>query len=525
MGLVPTEAENKRGFVLFQRNRNLDFYPHSRPGAGERLDTLEITAARGQGGSAVFGIHALRDLARVLASGDLKVEDVVFHVIRGNRRHDNDSMFMRFPVFLDSSRPAKVIAGESRFFWVTLPGDGPAGVSRGAITLVVDKKKVKVPLRVEVLPFTLTEKGGPAFGAFVARADFPVEEMAFLKKSGINALQWFWGANMIEILNDQGSLKLDFSRIDAFMEKMKASGMSGPVVLSLGNDRTGHYERALCNAFNLPLYHEVRDGKEITVADTVNPAIDTLFVRGVKTILDRAREQGWPRIVFLIYDEALERLMPWQARWYRLLKNAIPEIEVYGVFHQPDGDLAAMADVCDIMVCNRGFQQVRDLALERKKELWCYANCAADESFGMVRFLYGQIPSYWGAKAMFFWSYNYYQENPWNDFDAQGQGDADWVIVYPPADGKVPTRTVAFMGMVEAVSDARYLATLGHRVMEKAPERWPSLRDTIRAMQAKMFEGVKVNRMTRGPRDFFVTTDPAMLDSLRGFVVREMMRY
>jgi len=538
--LAPSPSDRQNGFILFQRQRNREFYPWSRPQKDERLDTFRLCAARGGRESAGFGIHALKDLAVVSVNSapetetgkdgwtgrECLVEDVVFHVIRGNRRRDGDSLFIRFPVFLDSVRRKPVKAGESRFFWVSLavPESLEAGRYTGSVILSVENRERRIPLSVRVLPFALTERNLPAFGAFISRGGYSIDEMKFLKKSGIDALQWFWAANRIGILNDGGRLKMDFTRIDAFMARMKESGMKGPVVLSLGNDKTGHYERDLCNAFHLPLHREVIAGKKITVADTACPSIDSLFICGVRTILDHASEKKWPRTVFIIYDEALERLMPWQKHWYRLLKKAVPRIEVYGVFHQPGGDMAAMAAACDILVCNRGFGEVRALSEKAGKELWCYTNCSADKSFGLVRFVYGQIPWLYGARAMFFWSYDYYGENPWNDFNGDDHGDASWVIVYPSMNMKTPVRTVAFMGLMEAVEDARYLATLEEEVRARDPGRWPALRDSIKTIQEKMLGGVRMGRRNGGEADFFISMRPQALDEFREYVIRELLR-
>ena len=549
--LAPSAADQKRGWLLYHRDRNYEVLPNSKPAPHEAVQLLKMAATPGEIESESFSVYALRDVgklatsARVAGAGGesawlaeaVKVEDVLFHAIQYRARdaeNRSDKSYLRYPVFIRPPAAYPVPAGTSRLYWVTVtvPESVQAGSYRAAIQVSDSNgNSLQLPLEIRVLPFTLTRTGLPSFGAFLSGARFAKGEWAFMKRYGLDALQWFWNSHPIRILNGNGKVKLDFTEYDAFVRGMKEAGMRGPLVLSLGNSWLGHYEIRLAEAFGLPLMKRVLEGRMVTIADMTGPRWEKLYLEGLRLIFEHAKTAGWPPLALLINDEPTKHLMAYHPYRYHLIKKHFPEIPVYGVFFQPEKDPGPLLDSCDIMVANRDLARIKLLAGQFGKRFWTYNNITADESFGKVRLLYGQIPSFYGSEVMFFWCWNYYVGNPWDDFDGWSEGgqgppqsDADWVAVYPSVNGGEPVRTLALEAAREAIDDVRYIRTLEHMVAAAGPKRWQELRAEIRRRQQALFDGIILENRTYSDKDFFTTARNDDVEHLRSFVISELLK-
>ena len=547
--LVPTREELQRGWQLFKRDRNFEVLPNSRPAPDEAITVLEIVATPGEIESESFSIHALSDVSdlsvfpRVTDDGAgewltdaVVVEDVLFHPVQ-YRLPDQATWptlsYLRYPIFIRPASAHELAKGTSRLYWVTVdvPDIVEPGVY-GANIRIVDGagSSCELPLAVRVLPFRLTTEGLPRFGAFLSGVPFAKGEWAFMKRYGLDALQWFWGSHEIEIINDNGRLRMGFARYDEFVKGMQSAGMKGPLVLSLGNSWEGHYEIRLAEAFGLKLMRRELEGRVVTLADFADPRWEELWLEGLKTILEHAKEADWPELALLIHDEPTKHIMAYHPYKYHLVKKHFPDVPVYGVFFQPEKDPAPLLKSCDIMVANRDLQRIKGLAKLHDKRFWTYNNVCADESFGKIRLLYGQIPSFYESEVMWFWSWNYWIGNPWDDFDGRGetdtgpsQSDADWVAVYPSVDGVRPIRTLAIEAAREGIDDVRYVKTLENLVSRQDPDRWEKLRREIRRRQADMFNGIDQDKRIYRDSDFFVTTRNDDVERLRSFVIKEIL--
>ncbi|MCZ2078994.1 MAG: DUF4091 domain-containing protein [Bryobacteraceae bacterium] len=548
--LQPSDADRQRGWLLYQRDRNFELLPNSRPAPGEALTTLRITATPGEMESQPFSIYALREIPAIRPElrgpSWLKIEDVLFHPVQlrtksmGGSSGEFDTTrikrigrFVRYPVFLRSVMEHAVPAGSSRLYWVTasVPPDAAPGLYQATLRMSQPGgAALEAPLEVRVLPFRLDDPG-VRFGAFLSGRKFEKGEWALMKRYGMDALQWFWGSHPIRIQNDAGKLRLDFTEFDAFVRGMQQAGMRGPIVPSLGNSWLGMYEIALARAFDLRLMKRNLGGREVTLMDMTDPRWEKPYIEGLRQIFAHAKEAGWPPLALLINDEPTKFIMAYHPYRYHLLKKHFPEVPVYGVFFEPRKDPGPLLHSCDIVVANRDLERMSRLAREFGKRFWTYNNITADQSFGKCRLLYGQIPAFYGSEAMFFWSWNYYINNPWNDFDGRGeandplpQSDADWVAVYPSVDGVEPVRTLAFEAAREGIDDVRYLKTLENLVKGKDPSRWEALRAEIHRRQEAMFQGIVLDNRIYTDAEFFVTTRNDDVERLRDFVIREILK-
>ena len=549
--LVASSDELARGWLAYTRDRNYEVLPNSKPAPGEALKALRLRAAPGEIESAPFSVYALRDVGRVSASPEVTgasgaggwlaesavVEDVLFHPVQYRQINEHTwptLSYLRYPVFIRPASGYAMDSGTSRLYWVTVtvPDDVPAGLYRASIT-ITDEKGARqiVPLEVEVLPFRLTTEGLPRFGSFLSGAPFAGGEWTFMKRYGMDALQWFWPSHEIKIANRNGRVEMDFTRYDSFVRGMQEAGMRGPLVLSLGNSWLGNYEIKLADAFGLRLLNRMFDGRMVTIADFNDPRWDELWVEGLRIIFEHAKKAGWPELALLIHDEPTKYIIEYHPHKYHLVKKHFPEIPVYGVFFQPQEDPGPLVKSCDIMVANRDLARIKALARAHGKRFWTYNNICADQSFGKSRFLYGQIPSYYESEVMWFWCWNYTINNPWNDFDGRGeqvggpaQSDADWLAVYPSVDGAEPVRTLAIEAAREGIDDVRYLKTLENLIKVKDPQRWKSLRGEIRRRQEQMFNGIFQDNRTYSDADFFITTRNDDVEKLRDFVIGEILK-
>jgi hypothetical protein len=464
------------------------------------------------------------------------VEDVLFHPVQypvPDEGHWPTLSYLRYPVFIRAASTHPVPEGTSRLYWVTVdvPETVDAGVYHSKIRLEDDAGSgVDIPLRVRILPFKLTSKGLPRFGSFLSGAGFAAGEWAFMKRYGLDALQWFWGSHEIAIHNQDGNLRLDFTRYDQFVDGMKLAGMKGPLVLSLGNSWMGHYEIRLAEAFGLSLLRREFEGRVVTIADFTDPRWERVWVEGLRLIFAHARKAEWPELALLIHDEPTKHIMAYHPYKYHLVKKHFPDVPVYGVFFQPEKDPGPLLKSSDILVANRDLERIKALARNHGKRFWTYNNVCADESFGKVRLLFGQIPSYYESEVMWFWSWNYWIGNAWDDFDGRGeadtgpaQSDADWIAVYPSIDGVKPVRTLAIEAAREAIDDVRYLATLKELVETQDPGRWANLRREIRRRQAEMFDGIDQDKRIYRDSDFFLSTKNDDVERLREFVIEQIL--
>ncbi|MCE5272286.1 hypothetical protein LLH00_13490, partial [bacterium] len=219
--------------------------------------------------------------------------------------------------------PLAVGPDTTRFIWLTVhpPEDAPAGTYNATLRVECGPATSELPVVCEVLPFKLSQSPLTA-GVFMASTDLPTPWYADMKEHGLDAVQMFWGNTGIEVRNVDGKLVLDFTGQDSLMAHLDAAGMDGPVVISLGNDHSLHYETALARAFGLPVdTSAVIDGKAI-VGPPVSPKLDELFMEGLRQIRTHWDERGWRQeLVVLIYDEPTERLLERCKNRYDLLKK------------------------------------------------------------------------------------------------------------------------------------------------------------------------------------------------------------
>jgi hypothetical protein len=312
--LTPSQADRERGWLLYQRDRNFELLPNSRPAPGEALTALRITVTPGEIESQPFSIYSLRDATAIQASlhgqSWLKIEDVLFHPVQlrtkamggssgefNTTRIKRLARYVRYPVFLRPVADRSIPANTSRLYWVTAPAppDTKPGTYQATVRVTESGgPSLDLPVEIRVLPFRLDDPG-VRFGAFLSGRKFEKGEWAMMKRYGMDALQWFWGSHPIRIRNENGQVRMDFSEFDAFVRGMQDAGMRGPIVPSLGNSWLGMYEIALAKVFDLRLMKRNLGGREVTLMDMTDPRWEKPYIEGLRQIFAHAKESGWPR--------------------------------------------------------------------------------------------------------------------------------------------------------------------------------------------------------------------------------------
>ncbi|HUU29158.1 MAG TPA: glycoside hydrolase domain-containing protein [archaeon] len=367
----------------------------------------------------------------------------------------------------DSTRPNRLFEfsglvelkpGSTEFFWLTIrpPENARPGIYNGRIFLQSVHEMQQIEISCEVLPFRLAENPIPG-GAFMAATNLPGCWYRDMKEHGLDAIQYFW-AYEARVTRRGDKLVLDLSRMDDLMADLEASGMKGPVVISLGNDYHLHYERRIAEVFGIPIdTSAVMDGKRI-VGPKVSPRLDSLFVEGLRQIRDHWKAKAYPQeLVVLIYDEPTERLLERCKNRYDLLKTVMPDTRVYGVVMDRREWARSMVDQCDIIVCNGDFAGCLDVAQKYNKGFWVYGAPLANAH--TARYDMGCLPWRVKAQGFFLWMYNYW------DYDPDG-----CAVYRHPEDPDKPVRSVSWEALREGMDDLRYFAT-AERLIERAPEK------------------------------------------------------
>ena len=363
--------------------------------------------------------------------------------------------------YLLELRPAVTVKEPGRaVYYLTFKAN--EGTVPGSYKVSLSLDGAQTSFKLKVRPFRLRRDPGHFYGAFCGGKDTDITEqnMKDLAQRGFDALQFFWGSLSVGLQNDQGTLKVDFSSVDRWMENFKKAGMRGPVVWSMGNDSRSHMENALSNLFNLPRRkQEMIEGKTLDFADIYNPELNRRLKELMLAIKEHSAASKWPEIVFLIYDEPTERLMVEHENRYKFIKSFWPELRIYGVTMDEIEWARSISHMVDIFVANGDFGPISKLAGETGKPFWLYGS-ASSRNQAALRHSYAWTPWAYGAQGVWFWAYNYSQGDYYDDFDGTLTESSASMVWPPRIPGGPLVFSVSWEGMREAVDDRVYLETL-----------------------------------------------------------------
>ena len=364
--------------------------------------------------------------------------------------------------------PVDLQTGLSEFFWITVrpPSDAGAGIYAGEILLGQGADLRVLTLSCEVLPFRL-EKSPVFGGVFMAETNLAPGWYRDMREHGLDAIQYFSFYEEIQVRQVDGEMVLDFDEMDSLMTDFTASGLEGPVVVSLGNDYHMHYERRIAEAFGWPILTGPTIGGKAVKGPEITPELDSLFVEGLRQLRDHWQEKAYPQeLVILIYDEPTERLLEQCKDRYDLLKTVMPETRVYGVVMDRRSWAESMVDQCEIISSNGDFLGCLDVCRTYNKDLWIYS--APLRTVYTSRNKMGCLAWRVEAESSWFWMYNYWGYDP------------DGCAVYPHPD--YPTELVSttyWEGIREGRDDLRFAATARSLIARASAETAASAAETL----------------------------------------------
>ncbi|MBL8029317.1 MAG: hypothetical protein JNL74_23040, partial [Fibrobacteres bacterium] len=170
----------------------------------------------------------------------------------------------RSPLFLKPySSPLPSSTAAITYFVITAKSNSRTDTGSFNVKLKVEGGSTACTLNVKwrIRPYSLRQFTDFSCGAFVGSYRTINQATANdMKAHGVDAVQFFLGYGSvypgiyssdtsIQVINDNGHLKVEFHAFDSLLKFMKNAGMRGPVTPSIGNDRTAHLERDICMAF------------------------------------------------------------------------------------------------------------------------------------------------------------------------------------------------------------------------------------------------------------------------------------
>jgi hypothetical protein len=395
------------------------------------------------------------------------------------------------PYFMDEVAAVDLAAGSRSVYYMIFKAGEET--SPGKYDLRVSLAGSPLRVQLEVYPFRLRGTGPFFYGAFCAGKDINItpRHLADLHEHGFDALQFFWGAVSVGLSNQDGKLGIDFSVVDRWISEVKAAGMRGPLVWSMGNDSKSFLENRLSQLFNLPKEPPTPDNKGCDrprdFSDIHNPELNRLLKQLLLAIRDHGRANKWPEIVILIYDEPTECLMPEHENRYKFIKSFWPEVRIYGVTMNRIDWAKSVAHMVDIFVANGDYEAIRKLADETRKPFWVYSGVSSRDAAG-IRHTQAWEPWKYRAESSWFWAYNYHNGDPYNDLD--GYPDSTASVVWPPRQPGGPlVGSVSWEGLREAVDDMRYLRTLEWMIEKAKSPAAAAIGEAFSAMRREVPQG------------------------------------
>jgi hypothetical protein len=164
----PTAEDQRRGYVIFQRDFMKDLYYNDQPSRVEIAEPFAAEAFPGQSETLTLGLFPLKDLGRVSVSisplsgagGSIPASavDIGYVSYRLSRVTMEGSVYTISPRLILPTNSVLVPKDLTRQFWITLntPPDAQPGVYQGALTIVAQTGgSASVPLEFTVRKGTL----------------------------------------------------------------------------------------------------------------------------------------------------------------------------------------------------------------------------------------------------------------------------------------------------------------------------------------------------------------------------------
>jgi hypothetical protein len=415
-----------------------------------------------------FALRALKDL------GDVKITvDPLTLDARRSTLHDIDVRPVRFlpkkphysimermlvPAFLERRDSVPIPANTTQPFWITIhtPADAAPGVYKGQVRIApANAEPLSVPIVFEVLPIKLQEPAGIALGMYDNDkwyGDDPdglYKKYADMRDHGMTSVG-FCGGIGGKVTFEDGKTRIEWDDTKGLALAMKCyqrAGFTGPFHWLMGGTT----------------------GAALKQGPLDSPQFETAYHSMVEAVLERARRDHWPEIIWQPEDEAFEHRPGWprMMRTVQILKN-IPGVrtEADGMNGNPDG-LEDALPFLDVLNYHDGPHLVRRVydgpawerfvdRLEREgKQVWFYNIDTTGYHPEIMRFGYGFHLIRCRAKGSYCWAYQWGDKDPYVDTPK----GFSFMFNYPPVGAETGGPSTGWEGAREGVDDGRYYTT------------------------------------------------------------------
>ncbi len=506
----PTKADRTSGLIPYVLPDPGDYRPDRPPRPEARVAELTCRLTLGEDEPVWFGVHAVGDLerltvrartGRVPLSVDIRHEHFWPQRTGWRSREwyitpelllpcaDGEKLIPKARGVLERV-PFDLPEGQTAAFWLTVTARPRARPGTYRLTVRVESQgrpALRLPLRVEVLPFTLRRPDDRYWLLYCdsrrwsAMSDEQVlAELRDFARHGMTGLvEMPLGTADLSALK-VGAVTWDAAPYLRLAAQCRDAGLSGPHVCALGG-----WPEQVRGALGLQ-------------ADLMQGDWPAAVARGVEAVARAAVEAtrgapaGW---YFYGWDEPsgdnTYAIQDYQA-WRR------GGAETYATFYRPgflekaSEYLTAPCFVSGMVSSEEAARNAREVCERTGAEFWWYGTGSYVNPYPqeghMFHNRYGAGLLFWktGAKAQVTWTFCRPHEDVFNDFDGSAQNSAEpkeQATCYPhflqPDDwstyqGAIPT--IAWESLREGVDDYAYLYTLASLIEEGRASRDPGLR-------------------------------------------------
>lgn len=474
-----SDADRKRGFVIYSRHYLDCVYPHTKPRPEDLNPALRIFATPGEYEPTNFIVHPLRDLAGAKVSvsdiGPVPARNIDIRHVHYSLARPNYTVRYRYrvvPDMLEHFEQLDLRDGQNARFWLTIriPDDAPAGIYNGNVTFECSGGKAELPITLRILPFVLREDPGRIFGIYyyhpydqLAGAPDETSRQYFRRRAELEHADMAAHGTRNVVLSCRsapadahGQFAFDWELMADKITLWKKHGFRGPIVMHLSTD--GIYAK----------YMKERYGSHLRGVKDPPEEFNREITAMVRAIDAERQKRGWPEFLYYPVDEPStdQAAVDFMVKVLKACKAA--GVRTYVTADPTHEQFEPMRPFIDVW-CTQPFAPSRETILadmkSRKVEYWCYPNHVNGENdhtpVAGARMTYGF--GFWrsGFLTLIPWIYSSSNGDPMNYLDGSSM---DFFNRHEP-DG-TPIPVAMWEAYREGYDDYRYIYTLEQLIVD-----------------------------------------------------------
>lgn len=478
-----TEAEKKRGYLLFHRPITEPVQANTHPLSSERLVSgLSAFATPGEWEPVTLGVYPLRDLENFrvkisnLTGPDGSTIDASRLTVRlqtywnmGYPRYASRETYRRVPELMERVDVHSSPARECQRWWIQIhvPDDAAAGIYRGTVSVQDDgfAQAVEIPLSLRVLGFSLKRDPAKHYSAYYRtrdRATYQDKDEAFYQQASANEFQAMrdYGIDQFPTLYltaDKDATKVSVQNEEE-IDRLIASGMSGRIPILGGNAIARLYAATTPGG---------ERGSHWAISKLPPPEFYTRLTQLFRDFETERIARGWPPMICCPLDEVAASHEAFGVKVFEAVHRA--GVRTFITKSPTATDARSYAPYVDVW-CSQpyaiGYQQI---IAQESHEYWSYPNHIAGELKNRRVMCKGGRMTY----GFGFWRSGYTTLIPWHwswtmppdPFDYLRSRQSGCGMRIDEAGEIIPP--IYWECFREGRDDARYLYTLQQAVFER----------------------------------------------------------